>query len=516
MSRSGAGSSALPAIAFSIAQIAIQSIVLFLTYRLAVHSIGLVLLGVWSVASAAVTFGRIGDLGFGGAMPRLLAARLSPVATGGASAVSSPVLVETAVLSSTLGSLLLVLLIYWPLVLFTASLRPETGRQLILELVAGASLALLFTAMSSTFAACLDGLGRFRLRSLIAISGTVVNIILLALTIRPLGVLALPLALLVQGLWTAGLSWHVLRRELDGLALLPCRWSAVAFRELLAIGKFTQTNSLLIMLFEPMSRVMAGRIGGPEFAALFDLAARLAGNLRLLFSSASQATVPFYAYVRDQSDRTRALYLASSSTIAVLAAAAVAIAAGVSPWLSLLALDNVSGEFLVIFAILLVGSLLSVVGGPGYACAMGAGRVATTTQAFLIQTVVFAVVTLALATRLAHDAVSIAYAAGLGLAGVFLVVRVEPGAGGEGLARGNIVRAVAPVLVALLAGIIVARTCKPGDPQPLLCWLPLLPGVIVADLGLRFHRTLRRWLAEINGFRVGAQPAADDLMATPQ
>ena len=502
----GAGSGAGIAVFFSAAQIIVQSLVLFLTYRIAVLDIGLASLGLWSVASAAASFGRVGDMGFAGALPRLLAQGLGRSA-GAERRQQTAALIETAVLSSTVGTLILTALLTWPLMVFAGQMASVVDQPLVTRLVLGADAALLASALSITFLSCHDGIGNFRYRAFVAISGNLVSLLVLWLLIGRWGALALPLSVVVQGIWSAVLAWAGLRRRIPGLSVIPRTWSGAAFKELLAIGKFTQTNSILIMLFEPLSRVLAGRLGGAEFAALFDLAARVAGNVRLLFSSSTQAMVPFYAFVRDSMERTSALFEASSCAIAVLAAVVMALAGMASPLLSLLALDAIRVDFLAVFWILLAGNLISIIGGPAFSYALGAGRASVTTRAFLLQAGTFVVVTFAILPLIGGSAVSAAYGLALAVPGLYLVSSgPQLDIGGRRRLLAAVIRAMLPILTVLLLAIAIALSTH-GKLFHLVPWLlPAAAAISLVDLGLRFGRPLMQWAKEINGFRIASAP----------
>lgn len=498
------------AVFFSAAQIIVQSLVLFVTYRIAVMEIGLSSLGLWSVASAAASFGRVGDMGFAGALPRLLAQTLGRSDDVVAQQRNAS-LIETAVLSSTAGTVMLTALLTWPLMLFAGQVANGADQALVLSLVLGADAALLASALSITFLSCHDGIGNLRYRAFVAITGNLINLAVLWLLIRHWGVLALPISVVVQGTWVALLAWTGLRGRIRGLSRVPKSWSRSAFRELLSIGKFTQTNSLLIVMFEPLSRMLAGRLGGAEFAALFDLAARVAGNVRLLFSSSTQAMVPFYAFVRESADRTQMLFEASSCAIAVLAAAVIAITAIVSPLLSLLALDAIRLDFLAVFWSLLLGNLLSIIGGPSFSYALGAGHAAVTTRAFLLQALTFLVCTFATLPLIEGSAVSVAYGMGLALPGLYLLA-VGPNSGVDGprRLRTTVMRAVSPILILLL--VAISGTALPeGSVRSMLPLLvPAVAAVVVIDLVIRFRRSLLQWGRDINGFRIAStSPSAE-------
>ncbi len=494
------GVSASSAIMLTAAQVVVQALMLFVAYRVGVSHFGLAMVGVWSVASAAVTFGRVGDLGFAGALPRLLAQRRG---SGVASHELVP-LIDTALLATLAGTLLLSLLLFAPLLWFTRGIADASQQVVVLPFLLVANGALLLTAFFVAVTGCLDGLGRFRERAFITMFGALVNVGTLLATANLLGAQALAAGAAMQALVTAMLGWWRLRRQIPALGLLPHHWSRSEFRTLLTVGKFTQANSLLIMVFEPASRLLAGRFAGAEFAALFDFAAKVAGNVRLLFSSFTQALVPFYASLKSRDDELTALLRVSTALTALLGAAASALALGAAPLLSQFAMGAVDTRFLHLFWLLLLGNLFNVLGGPAYSHSLGAGQISASTQSLALQAAVFVGLAFLLNAAGIATGVAIAYATAVAVTGLFLL-----GRGLQALAIPArdllplLAGLVLPVAVVLLALVVLAL------PQSRLIGTMLGVGaLLVVDLAIRYRRSARIWLAHIVRFRMASQAAS--------
>lgn len=489
--------SASSAIGLTAAQVVVQAVTLFIAYRVGVSQFGLAMVGIWSVASAAVTLGRVGDLGFAGALPRLLAQRRA----GGVPADELVPLIDTALLATLAGTLALSLLLFAPLLWFTRSIAGPDQQAVVLPFLLMANAALLMTAAFVAISSCLDGLGRFRERAVITMAGALINVVTLMASAPWLGPQALAAGAGMQALVTAMFGWSRLRHQIPALGLLPRRWSRAEFRGLLAIGKFTQANSLLIMAFEPTSRLLAGRFGGAEFAALFDFAAKVAGNVRLLFSSFTQALVPFYASLKSRDGDMAALLQVSTALTALLGAAASAIALALGPMLSLFAIGHVDDRFLNLFSLLLLGNLLNILGGPAYSHSLGAGAISATTQSLGLQAALF--VGLACVLQLAGvvSGVAIAYATAVAVTGLFLLVRglnalAIPGQRLLPLLAASVMPVAAVLLVLVVAALPQARG---------IGTMLGVGGLLLLDLVIRYRRAARIWFGDIIQVRMAAR-----------
>lgn len=489
--------SASSAIALTALQVVVQALTLFVAYRISVTQFGLSIVGIWSVASAAVTLGRVGDLGFAGALPRLLAQRRA----SGAEAGALVPLIDTALLATMAGTLLLSSLLFVPLYHFTREIAAPDQQPVVMPFLLVANAAVLMTAAFVAISGCLDGLGRFHERAAITIGGALINVGTLLVFAPVLGPHALAVGVGLQSLVTAAVGWSRLRRHVPTLGLLPRRWSATEFRGLLTIGKFTQTNSLLIMAFEPASRLLAGRFGGSEFAALFDFAAKVSGNVRLLFSSFTQALVPFYASRKARDDDMAELLQVSTALTALLGAAISALALAAAPLLSQFAIGHVDDRFLSLFWLLLLGNLLNILGGPAYSYSLGAGRIVSSTQSLALQAAVF--VGLAGVLQLAGIAsgVAIAYATAVAVTGLFLLLRGLKALAVPGrVMLPKLAALIMPVTCVLLV-LVVATLPQTRGAGTMIC----VGSVLVADLAIRYWHDARLWLADIVRVRMGVQ-----------
>lgn len=497
---SSSDGSASSAILSTATQVAIQALTLFVAYRIGVILFGLPVLGVWSIASASATFGRIGDLGFAGAVPRLVAGHHSAGTHG-----QIPALIETAVLATALGTLILALLAFYPLLAFVRSVTTAETSALVMPLLIGANLALVGGGIGSALLGCLDGIGEFRTRALISVLGAVANPLTIYLCGKTLGPFSLAVGAIVQVTLMMTLGWLALRGRIPGLSALPQQWSPVAFRTLFRIGKFTQANSVLIMLFEPASRMLAGRFGGLEFAATFDLAAKVAGNLRLLFSSFAQSLVPFHAYLKNRPDEARRLFASSTLLTATVASVVSAVALAMAPLLSMFSLTRIDPGFVGSFWLLLLGNLVNVIGGPGYSYLVGGGAIAVATRALGLQALVFITVAVTMELLSIDVGVSMAYAAAVGVSGLYLLalasrhLAIPPD---EVITRALVAAAPAIATLAVLAFLALAGFLAQW--QAMASLVPLIGIVLAATVTLLNLRVSRRCIADILMFRMKA------------
>jgi O-antigen/teichoic acid export membrane protein len=115
------------------------------------------------------------------------------------------------------------------------------------------------------------------------------------LTVHRFGIVAVPLAQAVQGSCVFILAVPILYRELPEMRL--ARPTFASFKHIWVYGAHLQLITLLVLLYDPATRLLLNHFGSLSAVGNFDLANRLIGQVRSLIVSANQVMVPHYANV---------------------------------------------------------------------------------------------------------------------------------------------------------------------------------------------------------------------------
>jgi len=326
--------------------------------------------GVWSVVLASTSVGRIADFGLSGGVSRFVAG-----AGARGSLVEAATYVETAALSTSVATGLLVVLALPLLNLYVSAVVPEDSRRVAMAMLPYALFSFWTTSIASVYQGGLDGVLRVDLRNWIMIASSALQVGLGILFVRSHGVMGLAYAQVVQALIVLGLTLAVLRRTLRSLSLIPVRWNSRILRELLGFGWKIQLTSMTVLLFEPVTKGLLARFGGLTSAGYYEMATRMVQQLRATLVNANQVLVPAVAHAREHDPfRATFLYTESYKVVLFLVLPLVGGLVVSLPAISDLWIGHYEERFVTFSTLLAVGWFFNALTGPSYFAAIGAGR----------------------------------------------------------------------------------------------------------------------------------------------
>jgi len=355
--------------ALAMMQALVVMVCVFLSYRVLIAQEGIAALGLWSLlmifAGVAGTF----DISGVSALARFVARHdVEFPQLERAELLHTVLLTGMAINSVILAALLLIA--PWALPLLVGPHELGEARTLVFWV----SALMLVNPLALGITTSIDGLMRADVRAILVSAAAVAGLIVSWLAIPRLGIAGLPLGLLVQqGIVIAG-GWVILRRTIAGLGWLPWRWEATIFRATTSYALRLNLVGALGLLLEPLARYCINSAGGTSAVGLYELAARLAVQLRSLVISATMPLIPVFAASAEATSPVSIAMLNRAQRLISLAALAVALLSGSgAPLLSLVILGDVSAELLAMNALLALGWSMNVLGVVWYLLAQAQG-----------------------------------------------------------------------------------------------------------------------------------------------
>lgn len=352
------------------AQAVVTGVGLFLLYRFLLRTIGVEQLGIWSLALALSSVAGAVNPGLAGSVVKYVALYL---ARNESRLVSE--LIQTATLATGCLSGLLLLaawpLLQWALTLLLAG-ESLAQAQMILPWTLG---SLWLTLLAGVLQSALDGCHRASWRSLIAIGGMIVFLLLCWLLAGAQGLRGLALAQLLQAALALIGCWLMLRRALPALPLLPARWNQKLFREMFGYSFSFQVVALCQMLYEPTTKALLTHFGGLAVTGYYEMASRLVLQLRSLLVSANQVLTPAIADLHERRpDEVRAMYRDSWRLMFSLAVPLFAALMAFTPAIAWLWIGREESVFVQSALALALGWLLNTLTVPAYFASLGTGE----------------------------------------------------------------------------------------------------------------------------------------------
>lgn len=356
---------------FAVAEAVVYGLGLFLLYMIIVKQLGPAMLGLWSLLLASTSAARLADMGLANGLNRF-------VAQAQALKNNTDVIdyIHTAMVSTFWFYSVISLLLYVVLLWLTPWLVPDVDyHALFREILPYAAISFIMLTLSSTLMGALGGLQRSDLKSICAIFGLLLQLLLAWWLVPLIGLKGAALAQLGQYVLMVVVGWVILRRSLPNLGIFPRHWRRKAFMALVGYGSKLQISVIANFAFEPLVKFMLAHYGGLAVLGYYEMASRMVLQVRSMVISAYQTLVPAFANLQ-QSSRTELSRLAKRSEHIMLRLAPAIMAAVVvgSPLVSWLWLGHIEPWFIDITVILAAGWLINMLVAPSYLLANGLGK----------------------------------------------------------------------------------------------------------------------------------------------
>ena len=363
----------------SAGQTVAQTVVLLVLYRFLLDSIGVEKLGIWSIVLATASAARVSELGMAGSVTKFVAGYR---AQGDDHAAAEAL--QTAVVSIGVVLGIVLILVYPGILLALPHVLPSTGVEDGLAILPYGLVSLWLTAVSSTWMSGLDGCLRTDLRAGIMIFGSIVFLISSFVGVEYYGLVGLAMAQVGQGVVLVFLGWVYVRHIMPALPLFPIRWKAKQFRKMFGYGVNFQINSVVMLLFEPSTKILLGHYGELAAAGYFEMAQRMVTKVRALVVESNQVIVPIFAGIDANSSNARDLYVSNVQYMFFLITPVFAILFALAPVISEIWIGNFHRQFVIMTASLTVAWYLNSITAPAYFAYLGQGRLRWVTAAHVI------------------------------------------------------------------------------------------------------------------------------------
>ena len=273
--------------AMATTQVVIVGVAFFVLFRFLLGTIGIEKVGIWSLVLAATNVSRISELGFANSVLQFVSRYLAKGEPLRAARV-----IETAIITvAGLGGIALLML--YPLLEWAVEhLIPPASWSEAIALLPFTIGSLWCSMMASAVHSGLDGTQRTDLRSVVLMSGQIIFVGAAFCLVPINGLEGLAQAQLIQSLWSLSVSWLVLKANLEGLGMIPYRWSGSLFREMFSYAANFQLNGIAQLLFEPTTKALLSKWGTLSDVGYFEMASRMILQIRSLLVAANQVMVP--------------------------------------------------------------------------------------------------------------------------------------------------------------------------------------------------------------------------------
>jgi O-antigen/teichoic acid export membrane protein len=355
--------------AMSVTQTIVVGVMLFVLYRYLLKMIGVKQLGIWSLVVATTSISQIANFGLSGSVVKF-AARY--IAHGEDEKVSG--VIQTGVISIAVF-IGIVLVVAYPVAKQALNLViPPESVATAYVILPFAFFAFWLLMVTGSIQAGLEGYQRNDLKSLVLVSGSLINLILCFVFAPSYGLMGVAYARVIENLSDFVFSWILLKRQLSLLPLIPYRWNKTLFREILGYGINVQLMTGITMLYDPITKAFLSRFGGLAMVGYYEMAGKMVWQIRGLIVSANQVLVPAIANLQEWiPEKIRDVYLISYRLLFYLSVPVFSAVVVCTPIISELWIGHYEHDFILFAMLLSAGWLINTLSAPAYFANMGIG-----------------------------------------------------------------------------------------------------------------------------------------------
>lgn len=355
----------------AIIQVVFTAILYFFLYKYLLDSLGVKLLGVWSLILSFSSIANMANLGLTSGLVKFVAEYL---AENNSHKIGN--LIFTSFIS------LVVLFSFISLALFLG------GRQLLqlfiekqfltiaISILPWSLASLSINAVSGVFTSVLEGYQKNYLRNFIFVfSGIIMFGITLLLT-PTFGLKGIAMAQLMQAIVIMLIAAFMVIKISPTNRISGWKWSSLTFKDIFHYGYKFQAVSICQLLYEPTTKILLSKFGGLALLGHYEMASRLINQFRAMLINANQVVIPIVAEAfksKTKEDSTH-FYINMSRVLALFTIPLTTALIVLTPLISIIWIGENSLNFCFSMYVLAISSMFNILCGPSYFSCLGEGR----------------------------------------------------------------------------------------------------------------------------------------------
>jgi len=360
-----------PQVTTSIMASATSATTLLVIFRLSVEETSVSAVGVWALLQGLFIVTRVAGTGLGANITRHVA-----VVTRHKGTLQLRPLLQASLLLGTVPVVALSLICFLPIVGFVTRRYADVVSSQEIALL---GLACVFSGILSTLALTLlaicEGAGNLSVVNLVVITSYVFGLGTIYPALLVFDVVGIGVTYVVMAVTQFVLAAILVVRYKRRLCVAEsCTTTRDVLHQLRVESTQLTTVGMLRLSFEPVTKLVLSFVGGLPALAVFDLALRIATQMRVLVQAGSQPLLVYAARAgtaeRAEISRTFGLGQSFVSRLAIMTFTVALVAA---PALSVVGLGRLEKTFTLYFGVLAFGNALNSLGLMGYFFQLSSG-----------------------------------------------------------------------------------------------------------------------------------------------
>ncbi|MDI1254741.1 MAG: oligosaccharide flippase family protein [Flavobacterium sp.] len=354
----------------AVGQVIAVGITYLVLYRYLKDTIGIELLGVWSLIIATTSVALIANFGISTSIIKFVATYHT---RGDLESLKKLIFTSSVFIIVTYTIISLLILVFGNFILpYVIEKKYVAVAQ---EILPYSLISLIINALGGVISSCLDGIQKNYIKSYILSFSALILLVLSMLLTKDYGLKGLVFAQIFQGILVLLISVFFIARSVPGIFTLKWNWSKTLFKEIIDYGLKMQALSIMQMSFEPITKVMLSKFGGVAMVGYYEMANRLVSQFRSLIVSANQVVIPIVAEAKENNTGyIKSLYLKTFSIVFILNILLVSGIIVMTPLISYFWIGEIVPFF--IFAVVLncIAVFINICSNPAYFSYLGEGQ----------------------------------------------------------------------------------------------------------------------------------------------
>lgn len=354
----------------AIGQVLIVGIVYLVLYRYLLVTLGIELLGVWSLIIASTSLALIANFGISTSIIKFVA---TYYARNDFDRLRKLIFTAAVFIIGTYSIISVVILIAGTYVLphfIEAKYLP-----IALEILPFSLLSLIINALGGVISSCLDGIQKNYIKSYIVSFSSIVLFALSVLLTPKFGLKGLIFAQIFQAIIVLVASIYYLSKSIKSIFTLQWNWSKSLFKEIINYGIKMQALSFMQMSFEPVTKALLSKYGGLAMVGYYEMASRLVTQLRSLIVSANQVIIPVVAEAKETKETyVKELYIKTFSIVLLFDIVLITGIIITAPIVSFLWIGKIVPFFLFAVVLNSIVAFVNICSNPAYFSYLGEGK----------------------------------------------------------------------------------------------------------------------------------------------
>lgn len=354
---------------FSLFQVIVTSVVLFISYKYLITELGVEKLGVWSLIVASVSILNVGSLGLSSTLVKYVAKYL---VINNQERISF--IIQTALITVAIASIVMIVIVYVLANILLKAIVPLDQIILSTELLPYSLLNVCLLLPAGIILSALDGAQKIYLRNLLLIASSILFLILVFYFVPIFDLFGVVYAQIIQSIFTLLTGWFFLKRVFSFLPLIPYRWNLEILREIIGYGTNLQLITIFQMLYEPVTKSVLTKFGGLAAVGYYEIATRLVLKTREMILSMFQVLIPvFAAQLEKDSEKIKLTYSKSINYLLFLAVPIFSVLIIATPLISGFLIGSFEDQFYIFAIILFCSWFINIINAPAYFAFLGIG-----------------------------------------------------------------------------------------------------------------------------------------------